>query len=126
MESLLVALLSSFAFFISPISIFSVKLSQLVSFMPHLNSSIRYQIPLLSQFNLAKPRFFGRPGGNRTPNLRFWRPPLCQLSYWPILLMEPTTGIEPVTSSLPRKCSTTEPCGPLHHLKISVPFPFLG
>src|ERR1700730_7277440 len=25
----------------------------------------------------------GRPGGNRTPNLRFWRPPLCQLSYWP-------------------------------------------
>ena len=28
--------------------------------------------------------------------------------------MEPTTGIEPVTSSLPRKCSTTEPCGPLH------------
>ena len=28
----------------------------------------------------------GRPGGNRTPNLRFWRPPLCQLSYWPILI----------------------------------------
>src|ERR1700722_3436710 len=27
----------------------------------------------------------GRPGGNRTPNLRFWRPPLCQLSYWPAL-----------------------------------------
>ena len=27
----------------------------------------------------------GRPGGNRTPNLRFWRPPLCQLSYWPRL-----------------------------------------
>ena len=26
----------------------------------------------------------GRPGGNRTPNLRFWRPPLCQLSYWPV------------------------------------------
>src|SRR5690606_3987916 len=25
----------------------------------------------------------GRPGGNRTPNLRFWRPSLCQLSYWP-------------------------------------------
>ncbi len=28
--------------------------------------------------------FNGRPGGNRTPNLRFWRPLLCQLSYWPI------------------------------------------
>jgi hypothetical protein len=26
----------------------------------------------------------GRPGGNRTPNLRFWRPLLCQLSYWPV------------------------------------------
>src|SRR6266550_1928492 len=26
----------------------------------------------------------GRPGGSRTPNLRFWRPPLCQLSYWPV------------------------------------------
>ncbi len=29
------------------------------------------------------PPLYGRPGGNRTPNLRFWRPPLCQLSYWP-------------------------------------------
>src|SRR5690606_3830601 len=25
----------------------------------------------------------GRPGVTRTPNLRFWRPLLCQLSYWP-------------------------------------------
>src|SRR5687767_13109260 len=25
----------------------------------------------------------GRGRGNRTPNLRFWRPPLCQLSYTP-------------------------------------------
>src|SRR5262245_7876653 len=31
-------------------------------------------------------RTAGRPGGNRTPNLRFWRPPLCQLSYWPTVL----------------------------------------
>src|SRR5258708_2138229 len=35
-----------------------------------------------------QPRVFltfpcGRPGGNRTPNPRFWRPVLCQLSYWP-------------------------------------------
>lgn len=28
----------------------------------------------------AKP---GRSGGIRTPGLRFWRPPLCQLSYTP-------------------------------------------
>src|SRR6478735_12241535 len=26
---------------------------------------------------------FGRGRGNRTPNLRFWRPTLCQLSYTP-------------------------------------------
>ena len=26
--------------------------------------------------------------------------------------MEPTTGLEPVASSLPRKCSTAELCGP--------------
>jgi hypothetical protein len=26
-------------------------------------------------------------------------------------MLEPTTGLEPVTSSLPRKCSTTELCG---------------
>src|SRR5512136_2714074 len=25
----------------------------------------------------------GRPGGTRTPNHRFWRPGLYQLSYWP-------------------------------------------
>src|SRR5690606_34359932 len=27
----------------------------------------------------------GTPGGTRTPNLRFWRPLLCQLSYWRIV-----------------------------------------
>ncbi len=34
------------------------------------------------KYNIASAET-GRPGGNRTPNLRFWRPPLCQLSYWP-------------------------------------------
>ena len=37
----------------------------------------------LSRFTCRLPGERGRPGGNRTPNLRFWRPPLCQLSYWP-------------------------------------------
>ena len=27
----------------------------------------------------------GRPRGSRTPNPRFWRPILYQLSYWPVL-----------------------------------------
>src|SRR2546429_2873051 len=29
----------------------------------------------------------GRPGGTRTPNMRFWRPPLYHWSYWPLLLL---------------------------------------
>src|SRR5205823_10642357 len=29
----------------------------------------------------------GRTGGNRTPNPRFWRPVLCQLSYCPSLAL---------------------------------------
>ena len=31
----------------------------------------------------SNSRFFGRPGGTRTPNSRFWRPVLYQLNYWP-------------------------------------------
>ncbi len=36
--------------------------------------------------------------------------------------MEPTTGVEPVTPSLPRKCSTTEPRG----LKFNLQSPFVS
>src|SRR5207245_925813 len=43
---------------------------------------------LLYRLKLSWTLDRGRPGGNRTPNLRFWRPPLCQLSYWPRLLAE--------------------------------------
>jgi hypothetical protein len=34
----------------------------------------------------------GTPGGTRTPNLRFWRPLLCQLSYWRVVrsILDPT------------------------------------
>src|ERR1700675_1019839 len=35
-----------------------------------------------------RPVASGREGGNRTPNLRFWRPPLCQLSYCPVNLRD--------------------------------------
>src|SRR5581483_1819876 len=36
------------------------------------------------RLNERKP-LLGRGGGSRTPNLRFWRPTLCQLSYWPVI-----------------------------------------
>src|SRR4029453_16968944 len=32
------------------------------------------------------PLQIGRTGGNRTPNPRFWRPVLCQLSYCPLFI----------------------------------------
>src|SRR5207237_9999396 len=41
--------------------------------------------PLIVRDRSPAPRpFLGRPRGNRTPNLRFWRPTLCQLSYTPV------------------------------------------
>jgi hypothetical protein len=36
-----------------------------------------------------------RPGGTRTPNRRFWRPVLYQLSYGPLLFPTPTCRSEP-------------------------------
>src|SRR3989440_6673969 len=45
----------------------------------------------------------GRPGGNRTPNLRFWRPPLCQLSYWPTSIGENTFSRNPASSHAGKK-----------------------
>lgn len=43
------------------------------------------------------PNRSGTPGGNRTPSLRFWRPPLCQLSYRRVVA---GAGLEPATSWL--------------------------
>jgi hypothetical protein len=37
----------------------------------------------------------GRPGGTRTPNHRFWRPGLYQLSYWPRVQDAPGPGPKP-------------------------------
>src|SRR6185312_16081677 len=51
----------------------------------------------------------GRPGGNRTPNLRFWRPPLCQLSYWPAVLLQDLrhdTGADGLTALADRKAQS--------------------
>src|SRR6185369_4165977 len=41
-------------------------------------------------FSVVMPLLrFGRGRGPRTPNLRFWRPTLCQLSYAPVPLSFP-------------------------------------
>src|SRR3974390_1035047 len=48
----------------------------------------------------------GRAGGNRTPNLRFWRPPLCQLSYCPLHALRATMdGVEATPSDKIKKSS---------------------
>jgi hypothetical protein len=52
-----------------------------------------------------------RPGGNRTPNRRFWRPVLYQLSYGPRAGFATfsrngwLTGIEPATPGATDRCS---------------------
>src|SRR5690606_9219890 len=42
---------------------------------------------MLVCFRYPAPEFGGRGGGPRTPNLRFWRPSLCQLSYAPTIAL---------------------------------------
>src|SRR5579864_6003079 len=49
-----------------------------------LSNMTLYRSPIrLRRLRPEMPRS-GRPGGNRTPSPRFWRPMLCQLSYWPL------------------------------------------
>src|SRR5882672_11010616 len=50
--------------------------------MPAISNSTAIAALILSAIRLP---CLGRPRGNRTPNLRFWRPTLCQLSYWPVV-----------------------------------------
>src|SRR5215218_5827055 len=47
----------------------------------------------------------GRPGGTRTPNHRFWRPGLYQLSYWPLGVGAPSL------SPKPNEYTTAQPAG---------------
>ncbi len=46
----------------------------------------------------------GRGRGARTPDLRFWRPPLYQLSYTPIRLVAPCAVGRPLPKSLRAVC----------------------
>ncbi len=41
----------------------------------------------LNVFPLTKPKTSGEPGANRTPDTRIKSPVLCQLSYWPTMLI---------------------------------------
>src|SRR5258706_14710743 len=50
--------------------------------MPAISNSTAIAALILTAIRLP---CLGRPSGNRTPNLRFWRPTLCQLSYWPVV-----------------------------------------
>ena len=48
-----------------------------------LNASCFTSWKNFSGFFIILSPCYGRSGGNRTPNLRFWRPALYQLSYTP-------------------------------------------
>ena len=57
----------------------------------------------------------GRGRGNRTPNLRFWRPTLCQLSYAPIFsglrVYSMTLATTPAPTVLPpSRMAKRSPC----------------
>ena len=53
-----------------------------VAVCPHGFESQRLAPELLPCFQVALT-CNGRPGGIRTPNIRFWRPALYRWSYWP-------------------------------------------
>src|SRR5262249_28243700 len=54
----------------------SLEVVECSRFFSHARSLSALNVPLST---CSFPRS-GRPGGNRTPNPRFWRPVLCQLS----------------------------------------------
>src|SRR5436189_532358 len=69
--------------------------------------------PLIERdFGPAPRPFLGRPRGNRTPNLRFWRPTLCQLSYWPVSRLHSITfATTPAPTVLPpSRMANLKPC----------------
>jgi hypothetical protein len=49
----------------------------MTSSLPRMRSTTELREPV-------RPESLSRGGGTRTPNRRFWRPVLCQLSYAPI------------------------------------------
>jgi hypothetical protein len=55
--------------------------------------NLRRGSPAGAHAAVASASRVGRPGGNRTPNPRFWRPVLCQLSYWPLQRITSWLGI---------------------------------
>ena len=77
---------------------FSLKLQEKRGFPPHKRNNCR--ICLVDKFG----NYHGRGRRLRTLGLRFWRPPLYQLSYSPIKLVG-LQGLEPQTDRLWAGCS---------------------
>ena len=71
-------------------SYFSWKLQGIPGFLPHKHDKCR--ICMVDKFGI----YHGRGRRLRTLGLRFWRPPLYQLSYSPIFIFSPQTSIEVV------------------------------
>ena len=71
----------------------SVKIQEKQGFLPHKRDKCR--ICLVDKFG----NYHGRGRRLRTLGLRFWRPPLYQLSYSPIKVVD-RQGLEPRTDRL--------------------------
>src|ERR1043165_6437151 len=67
-------------FFISARTLFHPSRNAVTHSRGLLTTAFSIRAPLMSVLGGV-----GRPRGTRTPNLRFWRPLLCQLSYWPAI-----------------------------------------
>src|ERR1051325_1745138 len=67
-------------FFISARTLFHPSRKAVTHSRGLLTTPFSIRAPLISVLGGV-----GRPRGTRTPNLRFWRPLLCQLSYWPAI-----------------------------------------
>src|SRR5687767_14080448 len=75
---------------------------------------------LLPAPRVRLPPQSGRTGGNRTPNPRFWRPVLCQLSYCPSSQLRPIHNpqllgllVPCVLAAVPAVLAQLEPLGRL-------------
>src|ERR1043165_3866137 len=92
-------------FFISATTLFHTSRVEVIHSRGLLTTPLSIRAPLI--LNLGG---VGRPRGTRTPNLRFWRPLLCQLSYWPAIAAKACKSTPLATYSPSLTWSPGEPC----------------
>src|ERR1051326_6305120 len=93
------------AFFNSAMTLFHPSRAPVTHWRGLLTTAFSIRAPLMSILGGV-----GRPRGTRTPNLRFWRPLLCQLSYWPAIAAKACKSTPLATYSPCLTWSPGQPC----------------